>query len=248
MIQRGQSVPHNEKQFKERKKILADDVDSKFKHEILGVLNKLTPERFDKLTMQLCSITISSSSMLNILVEMIFNNATNEPKFANLYACMCSCLDAHNDELWCTLLYNKTSIIFDQDSGKYFWARDLQINELSVIGPYYSVDDGINDITCNIDQPLTLSSENLIIHYILVIDNILIKVLKSTIEEEYFINYSSFNNISDEDRSGDLFTDKKDAEDDAFRFNSFKRRMILFCQNSYQCAIDNVSINIYLYL
>lgn len=177
--------------------------------------------------------------MLDILIKMIFHNAINEPKFSNLFANMCSCLDENNNKLWCTELYNKTSIIFDQSSGKYFWIRNLQIDDLSVVGPYNSMNDGINDITRNVNQLLTLTIENLIIYYILVIDNILIKVFRSTTEEKYFINYSPFNDISKEDRSTDFFQDKKSAEKDAYRVNSFSRRLVKFCQDEYDHAVNN---------
>ncbi|KAF6029164.1 EIF4G2 [Bugula neritina] len=69
-------------------------------HKARGILNKLTPERFDKLCLELLNVGIDSEPTLRGLIILIFDKAVDEPKFSSLYAQLCERLskDAPNFE------------------------------------------------------------------------------------------------------------------------------------------------------
>ncbi|XP_067934245.1 eukaryotic translation initiation factor 4 gamma 2-like [Watersipora subatra] len=69
-------------------------------HRARGILNKLTPERFDKLSLELLNVGIDSEVTLRGLIILIFDKAVDEPKFSSLYAQLCERLskDAPNFE------------------------------------------------------------------------------------------------------------------------------------------------------
>merc|ERR1711871_410827 len=54
-----------------------------------SILNKLTPEKFDKLVGQFCEIKVESSGLLRKLVDVVFKKATDEPEFAGIYGNFC---------------------------------------------------------------------------------------------------------------------------------------------------------------
>ncbi|KAB5552769.1 hypothetical protein DKX38_010080 [Salix brachista] len=60
---------------------------------VKGILNKLTPEKFDVLKGQLINSGISSANILKGVISLIFDKAILEPTFCSMYAQLCSDLD-----------------------------------------------------------------------------------------------------------------------------------------------------------
>ncbi|CAK7338166.1 unnamed protein product [Dovyalis caffra] len=61
---------------------------------IKGILNKLTPEKFDVLKGQLIDSGITSAEILKDVISLIFDKAVLEPTFCPMYAQLCSDLNA----------------------------------------------------------------------------------------------------------------------------------------------------------
>lgn len=87
-----------------------------------GILNKLTPEKFQKLSDDLLRIELQSSVILKGVILLIFEKALDEPKYSSMYAQLCKRLseEAPNfepaDSAACTfrlLLLNKCRIEFE---------------------------------------------------------------------------------------------------------------------------------------
>ncbi|KAK7304834.1 hypothetical protein VNO77_42725 [Canavalia gladiata] len=60
---------------------------------VKGILNKLTPEKFDVLKGQLVDSGITSADILKGVISLIFDKAVLEPTFCPMYAQLCSDLD-----------------------------------------------------------------------------------------------------------------------------------------------------------
>lgn len=56
---------------------------------VRGVLNKLTPEKFDTLLEQMTKFDIDSVEKLNGVIELVFEKAIDEPNFSVAYAQLC---------------------------------------------------------------------------------------------------------------------------------------------------------------
>lgn len=90
--------------------------------KVRGILNKLTPEKFQKLSDDLLRIELSSSIILKGVILLIFEKALDEPKYSSMYAQLCKRLseEAPNFEppdKPCTfrvLLLNKCKTEFDK--------------------------------------------------------------------------------------------------------------------------------------
>lgn len=59
--------------------------------EVKGILNKLTPEKFDTLSRQLIQL-VTNSEVLQGTITLIFENAVAQPTFVALYATLCDSL------------------------------------------------------------------------------------------------------------------------------------------------------------
>lgn len=54
-----------------------------------GILNKLTPENFDRLLQQVLDI-VNDAELLHATIKLVFENAVAQPTFAFMYAQFCS--------------------------------------------------------------------------------------------------------------------------------------------------------------
>lgn len=78
---------------------LEEKNDSIFR-KVRGILNKLSPEKFDKLSLELLNVGIDSQVILKGIILLIFEKALDEPKYSSVYAKLCHqlCEDAPNFE------------------------------------------------------------------------------------------------------------------------------------------------------
>lgn len=72
--------------------------------QVRGILNKLTPEKFQPLSNDLLSLNLNSKKILLGVIHLIFEKALDEPKYSSMYAQLCrriskegSTLEAEND-------------------------------------------------------------------------------------------------------------------------------------------------------
>ena len=57
--------------------------------KVSGTLNKLTPEKFDKLCLELLSVGVESKHILKGVILLIVDKVLEEPKYSLLYAQLC---------------------------------------------------------------------------------------------------------------------------------------------------------------
>jgi len=69
-----------------------EDPKTKKLKRVQGILNKLTPEKFDRLMDQLLDVGIQSAEILQGVIDLLFDKAVLEPTFVALYAECCVCL------------------------------------------------------------------------------------------------------------------------------------------------------------
>ena len=55
---------------------------------VKGILNKLTPENFDRLLQQVLD-TVQDAGVLHATITLVFENAVAQPTFAFMYAQLC---------------------------------------------------------------------------------------------------------------------------------------------------------------
>ncbi|XP_049327363.1 uncharacterized protein LOC111191621 isoform X1 [Astyanax mexicanus] len=84
------------KKASERAEEKKDDPEAKKTQEMLGcfrsILNKLTPQMFDRLIQRVNELAIDSEERLKGVIDLVFEKAIREPHFSETYAKMCHCL------------------------------------------------------------------------------------------------------------------------------------------------------------
>ncbi|KAL3896629.1 MAG: hypothetical protein SGCHY_003946, partial [Lobulomycetales sp.] len=72
--------------------VSSDDVDARvadLKKKITATLNKLAPERFERLSDDILNLDVSDPDLLGALLEKIFDKALSEAHYATMYAQLC---------------------------------------------------------------------------------------------------------------------------------------------------------------
>jgi len=107
---------------------------------VRGILNKLTPEKFDKLSLELLNVGIETQVILKGVILLIFEKALEEPKYSSLYAQLCHrlCEDSPNFDppsssvtTFRRLLLNKCQDEFENRSHatEAFDKKDVALSE-----------------------------------------------------------------------------------------------------------------------
>lgn len=55
---------------------------------VKGTLNKLTPEKFERLLQQLVDV-VTSAEILHVTISLVFESAVAQPTFVAMYADLC---------------------------------------------------------------------------------------------------------------------------------------------------------------
>lgn len=70
-------------------KFLIDFFFQELYKKVRGVLNKLTPQKFNTLLSQVRSLTVDTTERLQGVIDLVFEKAIDEPNFSEAYALMC---------------------------------------------------------------------------------------------------------------------------------------------------------------
>jgi len=98
-----------------------------------GMLNKLTPQNFEKISNQFVNLEITTLDKLRKMIELIFDKAVDEPAFCDQYALLCtnmSSIQVLNDDgkaiKFNTLLLERCQTCFESETNKY---KTINIDE-----------------------------------------------------------------------------------------------------------------------
>jgi len=105
----------------DRKQKAASALDASL-NMVVSILNKMTPQNFEKLSGQLCDLEITSSEMLRQVIGVIFDKAVDEPHFAVVYAALCVRL-AEVTRVWPFIRPVK-----DTSNETWSWIADLEVD------------------------------------------------------------------------------------------------------------------------
>lgn len=89
-----------------------------------SILNKMTPENFERLFAQLAAIEMLSLDMLKQVIRVVFEKAIDEPHFAAVYAELCQRMAAEP----ATKTWPFVRTARDDDTGAWAWLVDVQVD------------------------------------------------------------------------------------------------------------------------
>ena len=203
--------------------------------EVTAILNKITPQTFDKLTGQLCEISIATNAMLDKVISIIFQKAVLEPNFSNLYAEMCARLEKES-RYWAFL-----QVVHNVDKKVFFWVKDLDFEPL-LAGPYRAVKDCVSAAEATKLPALSQVDFRLQVQEVLVTADVLLKIFKNTGNDDYYFSYMPFVELDRSMISEGTFASLEAAQADALKKNSFRRRLLNVCQEEFTYALKTTGV------
>ncbi|ETM46920.1 hypothetical protein L914_08269 [Phytophthora nicotianae] len=110
-------------------------------NNVKSMLNKLTREKFAKLTNELCAVDIDSFALLSSIVSIIMDKALEEPNFADVYADLCK--EFHTRTVKKT--WGFLSVLSDEN-GSFYWTGVDKATFTSFAGPFDSPRSCLEDV------------------------------------------------------------------------------------------------------
>ncbi|KAF2880179.1 hypothetical protein ILUMI_25980 [Ignelater luminosus] len=100
--------------------------------KIRGILNKLTPQKFDTLLDQIRSLTIDTTERLQGIIDLVFEKAVDEPNFSVAYALLCREL---------ALMQVPATDVKKKDGQEFVNFRKLLVTKCQLKFEKYSLDE-----------------------------------------------------------------------------------------------------------
>lgn len=222
------------------KKIITDPTEL-MSNELMGILNKITPQTFDKLSLKVKALKVENTDMLSKIIEYIFEKAVVEQTFTSTYAALCEYLNANSE--W--VFYH---VVQNNDDNQYFWVMDHKFAE-EMAGPFPSIKTCIQEVAHSdlnkpmppmVEVPGTIEWDSNAEACFLA-SNMLMKIKKveGSQPAEYYVSYTNFSDIEKEKRSDSMFAGKEDATSDARKKSGIRYRLVNVCQKEFQKAANN---------
>lgn len=222
---------------------------------VKSILNKMTKEKFDRLSMQMCEIPISSHEILTMMIANVFEKAIDEPAFGDMYGDLCSRLSQlvqttsfvqiiESDEGPPTDDGETSASPASGDSGSpsvYRWSNDVNTSDAEVVGPFDSVEECFDAALSESEaQHVDRGEMELELVKLQIKRGMFIKVMKKKSKEgeesqdEYYTVYFP---VANHDECGQqlskIFLSERECTSDANKANSFRRTLVNKCQDEF---------------
>lgn len=209
---------------------------------VQGIMNKMTREKFGRLSAQLCALKIESMDMLRAVINLIFDKALGEPHFCDMYADLCLELNKG----WQVWDFLKT--VRNDEEKMHYWTV-LSGRDAEVIGPFSEIKQVVQSIDTGEIQPIP-APKTLELHQLKIRSGMFIKVwidlptAKTTVEEEdeeeeeeppkFYWSGERISELTPEHMLRGKFASKNEALLSASKQTSFKRFLLNNCQIEFQ--------------
>ena len=214
--------------------------------KVKSILNKMTKEKFERLSQQMVEIPIQSYAMLTMMIENIFDKAIDEPAFGDMYADLCVRLSQsvvgqnfvhiiESDEEPPTESGDSTGVGESSHNTVYRWSNDVSTTDAEIVGPFDSVDECIEVAVKREDaSPVERGELELDLEKVLIKQGMFIKVLKTKDGKKF---YTVYFDVSDAKECGqqlsEIHLSHVEAVSDANKKNSFKRSLLNKCEEEF---------------
>jgi translation initiation factor 4G len=217
--------------------------------QVKAILNKMTKEKFDKLSTQMCEIPILSYDMLTMMIHNVYEKAIDEPSFGDMYADLCAKLSLMASQQGTTTFIqiipsdeepptDGEAATGESSSYKvYRWSNDVSTTDAEIVGPYASADECTEVALSGEDVEPTQRPDDLKLELVSlnIAKGTFIKVMKKKDEDNvYYVVYFP---VAEHDDCGQqlskIFLSERECMSDAVKQNSFKRSLLNKCQDEF---------------
>lgn len=216
------------------KKDVKNDPLAALEVEATEIINKITPETFDKLSKKTLELKVVNTSMLDSLVKLIFEAAVTQAGFSGVFADLCNFL-TENAVNW-----NFFTVVKNVDKDEYFWIRDIDFPE-EYAGPFYDKSAISSAIAANNAPMKTMPGQNLSSVEVLLMENQVVRIGKN-MSEAYLVTYLPFDSVPPENRSQNVFPDESSAKKDAATQVSFRACLAQNCEREFHASVQDENL------
>jgi len=224
---------------------------------VKSILNKMTKEKFAKLSDQMIAIPITSSEMLTMMIENVFDKAIDEPAFGDMYADLCVRLSQsakvssfvhviESDEEPPTEDGDAAAATSNGDDGTsstytvYRWSNDVGTSDSEVVGPFDSVDECFEAALSEEDsEPVQRGDTELELVSVTIRRGVFVKIMKKKGAEEgekgaFYTVYFPVNEAEEcGQQLSSIFLSQVECVSDANKKNTFKRSLLNKCEEEF---------------
>ncbi|KAG7345792.1 MIF4G domain containing protein [Nitzschia inconspicua] len=169
--------------------------------KVKGILNKMTKEKFDRLSAQMAEIPITSHGILKMLIENVYEKAIDEPTFGDMYGDLCVKLSQNVQSTSFVKIIESDEEPPTDDgepappstSGEaassysvYRWSNDVNTSDSEILGPYSSPEECLETALSSEEQPPPIQRGDLELELVkLQIKNgVFIKIMKKKTKKD----------------------------------------------------------------
>lgn len=214
--------------------------------KVQSILNKMTKEKFEKLSGQICDIPVLSYEMLSLVIHIVYEKAINEPYFGDMYANLCKKI-AQNAQVNSFVQIIESDEDYQaggEESGHkvYRWSNDVGLTDEQVVGPFNSPEECIATAMdpANAPEPVERSEQmELVLDSLKIQKGQFMKIMKHPDPEEgeaaYYTVYFAVSEAKEcgQQLSEDIFLSERECASDANKQNSFKRSLLNKCEDEF---------------
>ena len=223
--------------------------------QVKSILNKMTKEKFGRLSKQMCEIPVVSHDMLTMMIHNVYEKAIDEPAFGDMYGDLCVMLSQHVQGNSYVKIIESDEEPPTEDGAEaaqssagqssshivYRWSNDVSTSDSEIVGPF-STDDEC--VAAALDgekeqSPIERGEMELELHKLMIKNGVFIKVMKKKGVEEGEENgfYTVFFPVADHKECGQqlsaIFLSERECVSDATKQNSFKRSLLNKCEDEF---------------
>ena len=220
--------------------------------KVKALLNKMTKEKFDRLSEQMLEIPILSYEILTMMIDNVYDKAIDEPTFGDMYAALCVRLSQHvqgNDFVHIIESDEEpptddgeTAPEPDGESGNtvYRWSNDVSTSDSEIVGPFSSEEECMDAAFDEEErEPVERGDTELELVSVFIKRRIFIKIMrkKGAEDGEEGTYYAVYFPASEAEECGqqlsEIFLSEVECQSDANKKNSFKRSLLNKCEEEF---------------
>jgi translation initiation factor 4G len=226
--------------------------------KVKAILNKMTKEKFDRLSEQMLEIPLLSYETLTMMINNVYEKAIDEPAFGDMYANLCVRLsqiasdnkfvhiiesdeEPPTDDGQVTATVDLSSNDDQTPRNKvYRWSHDVSTSDAEIVGPFASVDECLDAAFDEEERtPAARGDLELELVSVSIQRGIFIKIMKKTKLEEgeedgFYVVYFPISEAEDcGQQISEIFLSEVECKSDAAKKNSFKRSLLNKCEEEF---------------
>jgi translation initiation factor 4G len=215
--------------------------------QVKSILNKMTKEKFAKLSEQMIALPIRSYEMLEMMIKNVFDKAIDEPSFGDIYADLCVRL-SHSPQVSNIVHMIEsdeeppTESEAAPDAGEsssytvYRWSNDVSTTDSEIIGPFETVEACFDAAQSENEQkPKSRGDLELELVSTTIKRGKFVKIMKVKDGSDYYVVYFRVEEAKEcgQQLSPQIFLSLVECRSDAKKENSFKRTLLNKCEEEF---------------